>query len=162
MNLEELGITKEDLLDKIAGHIIDEIRDNVLEDIRKTTRENTQQRISATVSEVISEAARSTLDGTFQPVNCFGEKTDKPTTLRDIFVQRTREWWTQKVDRAGKPTSSYGAFGTMAEWHISEVVTKIVREEMNAAFVPIIAQSKAQLSAAITAAIAEIVAKQLK
>ncbi len=162
MNLEELGITKEDILEKVAGHLVDEMEEDAKSQIRSFIREKVQSKVEAQVSAIVSECAAKALDGTFQPVNCFGELIGQPTTIRDIFIKRTTEWWNQKVDRNGQPSNSYGSFGTMAEWHASQVVTKILADNLSKELQPIIATSKTQLGLAISNAIVEIVKKQLK
>jgi hypothetical protein len=162
MKLEDLGITKEDLLEKVAGHLIDELSGDAKSDISHFVNDEVKNNVRSQVSAIIVDTARKTFDGTFQPVNHYGEKVGEPTTIRDIFVKQAMEWWKQPVNSQGHPDKdSWGNKLTMAQWHAKEAMNEIVRDVMKKEFEPLIADARKQLAAAFTQAIHQLVAQTL-
>lgn len=160
--LEQLGITKEDILDRVAGQIVDQLGEDAAQDIRKFVTSKVQENILKTVDALVSNQARAAFETVFQPVDAFGEKVGSPTTLREAFLAKCKQWWTQKVDKEGRPSSGYGADRTMAQHHAGEVVRDLISKEMQKELIPLMGQAHQQLAQAVLNSIADIVNRNFK
>lgn len=162
MKLEDIGITKEDILQKVSEMLVEELNASARKRIAEFVNDEVKSQVRAQVSAIITDTARKTFDGTFQPVNHFGEKAGEPTTIRDLFVSQAKEWWTLKVDCNGKPTTdSWGNKLTMAQYHAKEAISEIVKGVMVNEFTPLITDAKTQLATAFTKSIQELVVQKL-
>ena len=162
MKLEDLGITKEDILNRVAELLVEQLTEGAKSDIARFVNDEVKTAVRSQVSAIIVDTARKTFDGTFQPINHYGEKVGEPTTIRDMFVKEAKEWWTLKVDREGRPsTDSYGDKLTMAQFHAKQAMDAVVRDTMKTMFEPLLADAKQQLAGAFTQSISELVNKTL-
>lgn len=80
----------------------------------------------AGVGDVVNETVRRAVDAGFDHEyskgDIFGHHTGPKTTIRAELVKLIDGYWTQKVDRYGKPTDSgYDDKHTRAEWHMIQV-----------------------------------------
>lgn len=161
MKLEDIGITKEELLEKVAENLVEDLHDGAKRQIEQFIHEEIKGQIRSQVSAIIMDTARKTFDGTFQPVNCFGEREGEPTTIREMFVQRAKEWWLQKVNSNGEPSTSYGSNKTMAQYHADKAMSEVTKEIMNKEFEPLILDARQKLASAFTVSVQELVTKIL-
>lgn len=161
--LQQIGITKEEILDRLADRILsDGLSEEGFEHAKRKVLEGYKSGIEKAINHVISEACAEALTMEFQPVNMWGEKTGAPTTVRDLFVKKCQDWWNQKVDSSGNPTTdSYGNKKTMVQHHAEMAVKEIVSRQMNAELSTVVASAKAALAASIGQYIQENVAKKL-
>lgn len=161
MKLEDIGITKDELLEKVAENIVSDLHDDAVRKIEQFIHEEIKTQIRSQVSAIIMDTARKTFDGAFQPVNCFGEKDGEPTTIREMFVQRAKEWWMQKVNSNGDPSTSYGSNKTMAQYHADKAMSEVTKEIMKSEFEPLILDARKKLAVAFTESVQELVTKIL-
>jgi len=162
MKLEDLGITKEDILNRVAESLVDQMTEDAKSDIARFVNDEVKTAVRGQVSEIIMDTARKTFDGTFQPVNHYGEKIGDSTTIRDMFVKQAKEWWSLKVDSSGRPTTDiYGEKKTMAQYYAKEAMAEVVSATMKKEFEPLLVDAKTQLARAFTQSIAELVAKTI-
>ena len=162
MKLEDIGITKEDILSRVAESLIEQMTEEARANIARFVNDEVKTAVRSQVSAIIMDTARKTFDGTFQPINHYGEAVGEPTTIRDMFVKQAKEWWSLKVDSSGRPTQdSYGNKQTMAQFHAKEAMDLVVRETMKTQFEPLIADARQQLAGAFTQAIGELVTRTM-
>lgn len=164
MKLEDLGISNQQIIDSLVDNLQSDARENVISEVRSSITKAIQAEITVIVARVIQEETCKTFDSVFQPVDPWGEKTGEPTTIREIFRQRCKDWWSQKVDREGKPmTSSYGrdSAPTMANWHAENAMKEIVSKEFPAQMGELIKETKAALGLAMTQQVHAIVQRTL-
>jgi hypothetical protein len=160
--LQQLGITKDEVLDRIVASVLreglfDEGYETAKREIVKGYKEGIQKAIDQTISATCAEA----LNTVFQPVNTWGEKTGEPTTVRDMFLKSCQDWWVMKVDSKGNPTrDSYGIRETMVEHHARKAVSEAVNNAMKAELQTVVADAKAKMAAAIGAYISEHIVKR--
>lgn len=162
MKLEDIGITKEDILSRVAESLIEQMTEEARAGIARFVNDEVKTAVRSQVSAIIMDTARKTFDGTFQPINHYGEAVGEPTTIRDMFVKQAKEWWSLKVDREGRPSQdSYGDKKTMAQFHAQAAMDLVVRETMKTQFEPLIADARQQLAGAFTQAIGELVTRTM-
>lgn len=162
MKLEDIGITKEEILDRVADSLIEQMTEEAKNNIARFVNDEVKTAVRSQVSTIIADTARKTFDGTFQPINHYGEAVGQPTTIRDMFVKQAREWWSLKVDCNGNPSSdTYGSKKTMAQYHAQKAMDEVVRDTMKAQFEPLIKDARKQLADAFTQAISELVTNTL-
>jgi len=120
MNLEALGITKEDLIDKLAEKILrleypnqedgcdykNTIGDMVRTAVEKKVHTHVSESVLLSIDEVLRDKLSEVLEQEVTPVNIFGDKVGKPTTIKAALAEKAKDFWLQKVDKAGKPTDS--------------------------------------------------------
>lgn len=166
MNLEQLGITKDDLIEKIVSRFIDDLQGNGdYEDYIFNARERINtlvdqkfcESIDKEIKEIVSKIGSDTLHVAYQPVNRWGEKEGEKTTLKERLEKESLKWWSQSVDRDGKPCKSdgYGSQGTRASILVKEQMEHVLRTEVNRNLKEHIEETKknihAQLAQTITA-----------
>lgn len=163
MKLEDIGITKEDILSRVSESLIEQMTEEARSDIARFVNDEVKTAVRSQVSAIIMDTARKTFDGTFQPINHYGEAVGRPTTIRDMFVKQAQEWWSLKVDCNGSPSSDiYGNKKTMAQFHAQKAMDEVVRDVMKTQFEPLIADARNQLAGAFTQAIGQLVANTLQ
>lgn len=160
--LQQLGITKEEILERITDRILsDGMGEEGFEHAKREIVKGYKEGIEKAINHVISKECAEALTMEFQPVNMWGEKTGQPTTVRDLFVKKCQDWWTQKVDGAGNPTTdSYGR-KTMVQFQVEKAVAEIANNEMKAAMQSVVADAKAALANSIGNYVRDHVAKKI-
>ena len=75
------------------------------------------------IAEEINKAFTDGFERPFQKVDHFGRPDGEPTTISKELEQMIGQYWSQSVDKSGKPTttSSYGAV-SRAEWMMMRLV----------------------------------------
>jgi hypothetical protein len=161
--LEQLGISKEEILNRLTEQILQGgLAEEGFEHAKREILKGYKEGIEKAIHHVISEACAEALTMEFQPVNIWGEKTGAPTTVRDLFVKKCQDWWTQKVDSSGNPTTdSFGNKKTMVQHHAERAVSEIVSGEMKAELSTVVASAKSALAESIGKYIREHVARKL-
>jgi tetrahydromethanopterin S-methyltransferase subunit B len=64
-------------------------------------------RLDSTIEKTINDIMERALDEEIHPVNTWGEREGKPTTIRGALHDRAKAFWAEKVDKEGKK-SAYG------------------------------------------------------
>lgn len=165
ITLEALGITKEEIIDRVVTGLMDEIREDVMTDMEKQivskVMTEAQSKINSAVYEAVKTTCGNALDIKFQPLDKWGDKAGKPTTVREMFYDKAKEWWNQGVDAQGKPCSQYSVKSTMAQWHAEQAVKGVISTTLNEEMGTIIKNAQTQVKTNIAQAIANFVAKHL-
>lgn len=107
MNLQELGITKEQILElaasKIAaeygGEDYDEMGARVERIIQQRVRESFDKGLSVRIDNFLQAEMERLITQQVSPVNIWGEKSGEPTTIRDCLAARAAKFWEVKVDQ---------------------------------------------------------------
>ncbi len=153
MNLEEIGITKEDLIDKIAEKIMqleyssDESEygyDNTIGKmariaVEKKVTEHVNKSVLTAIDDTLNKALSELLEQTVTPVDIFGDKAGEPTSIKAALATRAKDFWMQKVDKEGK--ASNGGWNTTSRYE------HLMKEHL-----------KSELDAVIKANLSDIVA----
>lgn len=111
--LELLGITQEDLIDRVVNRIVDnaesvqDVIDRVEYEIKGKIDEVIKTRLSDRIDAVLAEMAIRVMDETIDPVDIWGKQVGGPTTIRQMLHQKSMDFWNVTVDSNGKPTE-YG------------------------------------------------------
>ena len=104
--------------------------------------------VAAVVNETVKQAVESGFDHEYSKGDIFGKHTGPKTTIRAELVKLVHDYWTQKVDRHGKPTESgYADKTTRAEWHMIQVCGEGFSKDMKQEVVNITAGFKDGLRA---------------
>jgi hypothetical protein len=159
MNLEELGINVEAIQEQVVQAATQQVFEEIIAACKKDIVEEVKKQVNNQISLVVTETVTNTLDNLYQPTSMWGEPEGKPTTLRDAFYNATKEWWDQKLDDRGNPTtSSYS--GTKRYYYVAhQVVSDLLAGTLKKDLEKIINDSKEQLKKAIAENIAEAVKK---
>lgn len=128
------GITKDEVLnlaaEKVAYMAVAENDNNVYQKAMVIVKERLDklfsERITADVESAIKGELETILSETITPVDVWGEKAGKPTTLRAAMRDRSADFWTQTVDSKGNPSSGYG---TTPRWEV--VMKKFLTTEFD-------------------------------
>ena len=135
-----LGITKEEVIKIVAGRIYDDICDgDSMADLVKTEVEKRVSQamqniagksIDAVIEESMKEQLKRLLDAEVNPVNIWGERTGKPTTIREQVAAKMSAFWSELVNDAGNPTSYNGKprYQVVIKAHIDEAMQKAVKD----------------------------------
>ena len=133
MNAEQLGITKEEIMDlaasKIAAQFIDteHLYDKVDRLVNQQVSEAVKTGLGDKIETLLSRHMESLLAQEIQPVTIWGETTGKPTTIKGALEDHAKRFWNQKVDADGKATDYYGAKPRF-EWLFNKVVAEDFRK----------------------------------
>ena len=129
LDLKALGITSEDILERAAQKLADDVADfdhtqsRVDEIVSNRINKIIEEKLESRIEQVLSDAMSNILDEEVTPRNIWGEKQGEPTTIRAALSERAKEFWNVKVDAKGKPTGAYGG-KPRHEWMMQESVKK--------------------------------------
>lgn len=160
--IKALGITKEEIVERAAQKLIDEEidRDNMEntvlhanEVIQKTVEEVTREEMRKVIAAKLSDEMERILTTELHPVNAWGEREGKPTSLRAVLLEESRNFWNTKVDNNGKPikeddrwTPSKTRHQYLLRQMLSEEFTKAMKDNLTG----IVSQFKQTLRASAT------------
>lgn len=125
-----MELNKTTIEEAVIARVCDQIMDEW--QWREQAREALAKRIDAAfkngvdevVDAAISKAVADGFDHEYRKaVDVFGKAAGETTTVRAELAKLVSGYWTQKVDKYGKPVSSdtYGDKITRAEWHMTQV-----------------------------------------
>lgn len=167
MDLKALGINEEELIERIADNATDRIvslyRDRVEDGVHAEAQRRILEGVAAKLNDTINELATSALSAQFQPVDRWGEPQGKPTTIRDMFYEAARDWWSQDVGSDGKPISGYNSSKTSrAKYIAAEVLKPYIQSEFKSAIEQVAVDAKAALGAVLQAELGNIIKKTMR
>ena len=153
------GITKEEVLDlaaqKVADMAIADNSDTVYQkamDIVKARLDKLfGERITAAVEAALKGELETILSETITPVDVWGDKAGKPTTLRAAMRDKSSEFWTQHVDSNGNPSSGYN---TKPRWEV------VMKKFLSTEFDTVIKQNIVEVVGALKASMKVDLAKR--
>lgn len=110
------GITKEEVLNLAAEKVADmaitqedgSVYAKAMEIVKGRIDKLFGEKINAAVEKALCEATEHILSETITPVDIWGERAGKSTTLRAALRDKACTFWTQKVNPDGVPCDSYG------------------------------------------------------
>lgn len=126
MKLEELGITRDELIERIVDRTADKALgfDPEDEDFGAISTESLESRIQDAVRERIDNTVKSIADEhilpnaqqyienvTLQHTNSWGEKKGESVTFREYLVQRAHDYMTEQVDHDGYAKGEKNSMG---------------------------------------------------
>ena len=104
-------ITKEEVLELAAKKLVEcfaddgSISDQATEMIREKIKEAFANRLTKRIDEFLYEEMEKLLNQEITPVDMWGDKIGKPTTIRAQLAERARIFWDVKVNGDGKEES---------------------------------------------------------
>ncbi len=158
--LAQLGITRDDVIDRAANKLLeqidaDETADAVLNKLKSELRAKAEPRIA----EQLDIACRDLMTTPLCPVDEWGEPTRKnATTLRDMAKEKCVRWLTESVDNTGR-TGGYPTVGTRAEWLAKKAAEEAVQSEVKQNIAAMVAAAKLEITSKVAAFIAEQIVK---
>jgi hypothetical protein len=84
------------------------------------------ERLNAVIDQTINSVMEKALDTEVQPVNLWGEREGKPTSIRAALHERAKDFWHEKVNDKGEK-STYGG-----KARYEHVLTAITAKEFDA------------------------------
>lgn len=152
------GITREEILDLAAQKIISQECDN------ESVSEYTHKQINAKIKEIFESNLKGRVDAflteqmativgqEIHPVDIYGERAGKPTTIKATIAERAKNFWMQSVDDNGRE-SSYGG-----KPRFQRMFEDIVKDQFKAA----IAENCTTIVAAFKTALEQDASIQIK
>jgi hypothetical protein len=123
----ENGIIKEAAANIIGNEeLYDRVKRAIDLRIDKLWKETAEERIRSEVELAIAAG----FEKSYRKVDSFGRVEGEPTTIRAELEKLIAGYWNASVDRQGKPSNSYGATTTRAEWMMSQMVAADFQGEM--------------------------------
>lgn len=147
--LEQVGITKEEIIDRIVERALGMAADyrqtgeeswediplssvvdkkitdaigNLIESMKKTIQERIETIMTQEVEKVFTLP--------FQPVTQWGEKKGELTTIRDLIAKEASDYWNKEVDERGNPNNKYGSREIRAVYFARQVMTDYYNKEL--------------------------------
>lgn len=89
-----------------------------------------KDKADAQIQAAIEDAIRNGFDREYCRISSWGERQGEPTTIRKELEKLISGYWNEKVDRNGKPSTSYGCENTRAEWLMMQLVAEDFKDNM--------------------------------
>lgn len=149
--LEQVGITKDELIDRIVEKALGITADykqtgeESWEDIplssvvdRKITEaignlvDTMKKTIQTRIDEIMTREVEKVFTLPFQPVTRWGEKNGEETTIRDLIAKEADEYWKKVVNKNGEPITGYSldSGSIRAEHYARKVMTEYYNKEL--------------------------------
>ena len=111
----EFKFDQEKLEKQIVEQAVDRIYgddDSIYESVRRQVDAKVNDALSKGLDKAIEEAINQimerALNTEIHPVNIWGEREGKPTTIRAALHERAKNFWNEKVDNKGKKSTCGG------------------------------------------------------
>jgi hypothetical protein len=175
INLESLGIGKEELIDRVVSKYVEHLRYSISydedgeevrhdssfdRDIQKKLQAAIDARMSDLATRVIEPRVEEIIAGqVLQRTTQWGEKVGAPVTLTEYLVQRADAYMSEKVDWEGKSKDEKGSYS----WTGSQTrLTHLIDRHLQHAIAAAAKEGLANLNASIATSIAETVKMKLQ
>jgi hypothetical protein len=89
-------------------------------------RKAVQSKLDAALRDRIDAIVTEALEGEFQPLNHYGEKSGSPTTVRGMAVKMASEWFEKEI-------GDYNRRQKQGHKYIEQAVDKAMKEDLDAA-----------------------------
>ena len=112
------------VVDRLAADLIDQWdwREEARTEMLKRIDVAFKAGVNTLLAETVQKAVQDGFDHAYTKVDTFGRKNGETTNIRAELDRLITGYWTQIVDRNGKPSAdSYGDKTTRAEWHMIQV-----------------------------------------
>lgn len=172
MDLSALGITREELIDRIVEKVANDLMGDE-ERLGVRVRDVINTKVDKAVALALTAAMPARVDAVFEkalsveytPINIWGEPTGAPRSIREVMLERAAQYMEQPVNEVGNPisTNSYGPKGVTRLQYYAGVA---VKEAMNKETFVVLEQMKAEYSKklreAVGVALASLIQSQVK
>lgn len=178
--LEQVGITKEELIEKIVnralgitaafGHTGEEcwedvpfsdVVDKKIDTAIGNLIEQLEPKIQARIDEIMNKKMNDVFVSPFQPLNKWGDKIGEVTTIRDLIALEASKYWTEKVDENGNVSDSYNNKMSRSTFYAHKVMTEVYDKELVSEVKKLASEMKAKIPATIADEISKTVVKYL-
>ena len=158
-------ITKEELLNLAAQKLADDfshvdVESLVNKMIKERVDEAFKNRLNKAIDDFLQSELDKLVDTKITAVDIWGNPIGKPTTIRESLVAKSKDYWDQKVNGEGKPTTYGGE--TRATWIINKIVAKEFEDAVKANISGIIQGFKESLRADATKKLDEYIKTLIK
>ena len=171
ISFEELGITKEDLIERLVDRLAGELNDDGYYGDRVDRRmsEMVKQKIDAAVTAIgeehIAPRIKEMIEGvTLQATNQWGEPRGEALTFTEYLIQRAHRYMTEEVDFEGKTKEESSGYNwRKSGQRVHVLVDKHLQYEistaMKAALVDVNSKIAAGLAATVKTQLAQVLEK---
>ena len=180
--LSQIGITKEELIDRIVdkalgitadqnqngegswegvpfSRVVDQKITAAIGNLVQNMTGKIQDRIDQTMMVKIEEVFTTP----FQRTDRWGKIIGEPTTIRDLIYDDAKAYWTTKVDATGKvDNSGYGDRIERAVFYAKMVMTQVYDAELKTTVKKMAEDLKSMIPVTIAQEISSAVVKHLK
>lgn len=161
--LKELGITREDILDKAAEKLLasfDEERGDLSSQIKEKVSREIIVSMKGKVESLLQKTVSDLVDTPFMPVDEWGQPQRKEsTTLRKMVKDRAVAFLTEQVDSDGK-ANSYRSNMSRGEWLARKAAESVVDFECKKELTKAVETAKAEIKKRVADHITEILIKK--
>lgn len=147
-----------EVADRIIGEdeLFDRVRKAVDDRISKLFKDHADAQIRAAIDAAIKDG----FEREYVRINSWGEREGKPTTIRKELEKVIGDYWNQKVDIHGKPSSLHSdRHATRAEWLMSKMVADDFNGHMKQHVVNLGGALKDQLRESLHGTVNELLTK---
>lgn len=122
MQIDQATI-QEAVIARLADDVVDGWRWH--EELQTAVKQRVDKLFDAKVQSILDDAVSAAVsagfDHAYQRVDNFGKPIGEPTTVRKELDKLIQDYWSQRVDRAGKATDSTYGTTTRAQWTMAQV-----------------------------------------
>lgn len=166
MNLDQLGITKEDLINQIVLKFIEKIEQedyeeyaiNIKNQVELSFNKKFQEEINKHVTNHINKLSEIAFSTAYQPIDKWGQPNGEQTTLKDQFEKEMQKWWDAKVDKQSGEKTDYGGI-TRAEYVVNKKIKDFLGDATNKAIVKSMEEARQNIHAQIQQTISNLLTK---
>ena len=145
----------DDLLSSMDG-----CRSMIREEVAKRLDKIFAERATAEIEATVAAAVNDGFDREYAKVDTFGRADGPKTTIRKELGHIVSGYWSEKVDKYGKPGGSSSVAVPRAEWLMAQICAKDFSDNMRQAAVSVTAALKdgfrAQLAAQVDGLLDEL------
>ncbi|TXH43920.1 MAG: hypothetical protein E6Q97_33490 [Desulfurellales bacterium] len=169
MTLEELGITKEELAERVVDRITDQLlrgyefdeegnegprASSFNQTLQKQIKELIDAKVAALAEQHVLPKVGDFIENlTLQETNKWGEKTGQTLTFIEYLVQRADAYMREEVDRNGKSKSEDSYSWSRHSTRLSYAIDSHLQHHMESAMRKALADANASIAGGITAAV---------
>lgn len=155
VDLEQLGITKDMIVQHIAEQFFDEedVRSKIMYDVKQIIIKRTEGKIDGILTEALSEL----VDRPFQEVDSWGDPKGNKTTLRELVKTKATGYLTEKVTDKGE--TGYHANMTRAAYLANKAAADCLTYEIKSEITKAVEQAKTEVKRLVAQHIQTILLK---
>jgi hypothetical protein len=173
--LEQLGITREEVIDKIVNKALGAVAsyrqtgEETWEDIPLHTTvdkkikqsidglmESMKVQINGRIDEILANEISRIFSGPFQQVNTYGEPVGELTTVREMIMNFAKNYWNDRVDSNGKPAGQYVQKAmTRAEFQAKAVIDETYKTLLSTSVTSMMEEIKKEIPDTIAKELAQ-------
>ena len=150
--LDDLGITRDDIIDRAVEKILDKLQDDkspFYRDVICKVRDKLIADADKKIDSLLETTLSGIVDAPFNPVDEFGEPNRKePTTLREMVKVKALKYLDEPVNSDGKATS-YNTVGSRLLWTAIKAGKEIVDTEMRRSLDQAVAVGREQVKKSV-------------